>query len=296
MVVAKITREDARIGMSKLVPQLERYADLIVRKGVNVKRDQEVVIRCPVERADFCRILVARAYAAGAGHVTVIWGDDVVSRLTYENVAASWFEQTPEWQRVQLDSLAEAGACFIFVEGADPAALKGIDPAKPAAASKAQNTQCRAFRHGLDFNINPWCIAGAPAMHHGLMLKSRPWRNARHWVFCAFEAAAGLAGSIPFSAAGSAPSTKMKHAPASARESSCTRCHSGVCSNQLAATFSYVKRETTSSPQITVTCPAPAAYARATRMRQKSARSTGHRITTSWSRLTFTPLRTMRSA
>lgn len=162
MVVAKITREDARIGMSKLVPQLERYADLIVRKGVNVKRDQEVVIRCPVERADFCRILVARAYAAGAGHVTVIWGDDVVSRLTYENVAASWFEQTPEWQRVQLDSLAEAGACFIFVEGADPAALKGIDPAKPAAASKAQNTQCRAFRHGLDFNINPWCIAGAP--------------------------------------------------------------------------------------------------------------------------------------
>lgn len=39
MVVAKITREDARIGMSKLVPQLERYADLIVRKGVNVKRD-----------------------------------------------------------------------------------------------------------------------------------------------------------------------------------------------------------------------------------------------------------------
>ena len=60
------------------------------------------------------------------------------------------------------DSLAEQGACFIFVEGADPEALKGIDPAKPMTAATARNSQCRVFRHGLDFNINPWCIAGAP--------------------------------------------------------------------------------------------------------------------------------------
>lgn len=68
----------------------------------------------------------------------------------------------PDWKRVQLDSLAESGACFIFIEGSDPHALTGIDPAKPAAAAKARNTQCRAFRRGLDFNINPWCIAGVP--------------------------------------------------------------------------------------------------------------------------------------
>ena len=164
MIKAELTCDEARRGMEKLVPQLGRYADLIVRKGVNVKAGQEVAIQCPVERADFCRILVERAYAAGAGHVTVIWADDAVSRLTYEHVDAAWFETTPEWQRVQLDSLAEAGACFIFVEGADPEALRGIDPAKPAAASKARNTQCRAFRRGLDFNINPWCIAGAPVV------------------------------------------------------------------------------------------------------------------------------------
>ena len=94
--------------------------------------------------------------------MTVIWGDDEVSRLTYENVETAWFENVPEWQKLQLNSLAEDGACFIFVEGADPEALKGIDPAKPAAVSKARNTQCSSFRHGLDFNINPWCIAGAP--------------------------------------------------------------------------------------------------------------------------------------
>ena len=109
-------------------------------------------------------MVVAEAYDAGAGHVTVIWADDAVTRLAYEHVEKSYFEQTPEWKRMQLDSLAQDGACFVFIEGADPAALKGIDPAKPAAASKARNTQCKVFRRGLDYNINPWCIAGAPVV------------------------------------------------------------------------------------------------------------------------------------
>lgn len=162
MIRAALTVEDARIGMRRLAPQIELYARLIVRKGVNVKPGQEVVVQAPVEACSFARVLVEAAYKAGAGHVTVIWTDDAVARLTYENVETAFFERTPAWQIEQLDSLARDGACFIFVEGGDPEALKGIDPAKPAAASKARNSQCKIFRRGLDFNINPWCIAGAP--------------------------------------------------------------------------------------------------------------------------------------
>lgn len=169
MIRPALTVEEAREGMRALEPKIEAYARLIVKKGVNVTPDQEVVVQSPVECAPFARQLVAAAYAAGAGHVTVVWADDVVTRLTYENVETSYFEETPSWKREQLNSLAEAGSCFIFVEGADPEALKGIDPVKPATASRARNTQCKAFRHGLDFNINPWCIAGAPVeawAHH----------------------------------------------------------------------------------------------------------------------------------
>lgn len=162
MIRAALTLEDARVGMRALEPKIERYAELIVRKGVNVKPGQEVVLEAPVETCAFVRTLVRAAYEAGAGHVTVIWDDDAVTRLTYEHVDAAWFDTTPEWKRMQLDSLAEAGACFIFIKGGGPEALKGIDPAKPAAAARARNTQRKVFRRGLDFNINPWCIAGAP--------------------------------------------------------------------------------------------------------------------------------------
>lgn len=158
----ELSAADVAAGMEKIDEQITRYAELLVKKGVNVQAGQEVCVQSPVECADFARRVVRAAYAAGAGHVTLIWSDDVCTRLEYENVELDYFKTVPAWKIEQMNSLANAGACFIFVEGADPEALKGIDPAKPAAASSARNSQCKDFRHGLDFNINPWCIAGAP--------------------------------------------------------------------------------------------------------------------------------------
>ena len=157
-----MTAEECRLATEALSDQLDLYANLLVRKGVSLRRGQELVLQTPVERADFARRVVAAAYRAGAGHVTVIWKDDEVTRLTYENCDLGFFESTPSWQVEQLNSLADAGAAFLFLEGSDPSALKGIDPAKPAAAARARNTECRAFRDGMDFGRNAWCIAGVP--------------------------------------------------------------------------------------------------------------------------------------
>ena len=157
-----MTDEECRLATEGLSEQLDLYANLLVRKGVALRRGQELVLQAPVERADFARRVVAAAYRVGAGHVTVIWADDVVTRLTYENCPLEFFEHTPSWQVEQLNSLAEDGAAFLFLEGQDPATLKGIDPAKPAAASRARNTECRSFRDGMDFGHNAWCIAGVP--------------------------------------------------------------------------------------------------------------------------------------
>ena len=157
-----MTNEECRLSIEALSDQIDLYANLLVRKGVALQEGQELVLQAPVERADFARRVVRAAYRAGAGHVTVIWRDDEVSRLTYESCDLPFFEHTPSWQVEQLNSLAEDGAAFLFLDGSDPALLKGIDPAKPAAAAKARNTECRAYRDGMDFGRNAWCIAGVP--------------------------------------------------------------------------------------------------------------------------------------
>lgn len=162
MAVIPMTNEECRVATERLSEQLDLYASLLVRKGVALRPGQELVLQAPVERADFARRVVRAAYRIGAGHVTVLWVDDEVSRLTYENCPLEFFEHTPSWQVEQLNSLAEAGAAFLFLEGQDPTILRGIDPAKPAAASRARNTECRSFRDGMDFGHNAWCIAGVP--------------------------------------------------------------------------------------------------------------------------------------
>lgn len=141
---------------------LENYARLAVMKGVALQPGQELVVTSPVDCADFARRAVRIAYGCGAGHVTVIWSDDVVGRLEYEHMDVDYFRETPMWKREQLNSLAEAGAAFLFIEGADPEALRGIDPKKMATASAARNTQCAVFREGLDFGRNAWTIVGVP--------------------------------------------------------------------------------------------------------------------------------------
>ncbi|MBM6774441.1 aminopeptidase [Olsenella profusa] len=157
-----MTDEECRLATEALSDQLDLYARLLVRKGASLRLGQELVLQAPVERADFARRVVDAAYRAGAGHVTVIWRDDEVTRLTYENCDLSFFKTTPSWQVEQLNSLAADGAAFLFLEGSDPAMLKGVDPAKPAAAAKSRNTECRVFRDGMDFGRNAWCIAGVP--------------------------------------------------------------------------------------------------------------------------------------
>lgn len=189
---------EADAAIAALSPQIDRYAELLIKKGIALRPGQELVVQSPVECADFCRRVVRCAYEARAGHVTVIWSDDKVTRLEYEYVAKSYFEHTPAWKVEQLNGLAEKGASFLFLEGSDPDALQGIDPAKPAAASLARNIDCRAFRDGMDFGRNVWCIAGVPVESWAAkVFPDQPRREAVYNLWMAILQVARADGDDP---------------------------------------------------------------------------------------------------
>jgi len=63
---------------------LKKYADFIVRVGVNPQPGQTLIIRCPLEAAPLARLCVRSAYEAGARDVQVDWSDNAVSRTRME--------------------------------------------------------------------------------------------------------------------------------------------------------------------------------------------------------------------
>ena len=93
-MTTRMTPEECAACMKALQPKIDNYAELLVRDGAAVQPGQELVVQAPVEAREFARRVVAAAYAAGAGRVTVIWADDEITRMEYEALPVERFESS----------------------------------------------------------------------------------------------------------------------------------------------------------------------------------------------------------
>ena len=61
--------------------QLQRYAKLIARVGLNVKKGQTVFIAAGLDQPEFVTMVVEECYKAGASEVYVEWSHQPVEKL-----------------------------------------------------------------------------------------------------------------------------------------------------------------------------------------------------------------------
>ena len=98
---------------------LQRYAELVVRVGVNVKDGQDVAINGYVEHAPFVRALAAAAYEAGARYVWADYADQFVRRELIRNAADDVLEWSPPWRLEEQEYLGRVSGAVITITG-DP--------------------------------------------------------------------------------------------------------------------------------------------------------------------------------
>lgn len=55
---------------------LEKYAELAIKVGVNIQPGQILLIKSPIECADFARNALKEAYKCGAKNVYIEWSDE----------------------------------------------------------------------------------------------------------------------------------------------------------------------------------------------------------------------------
>ena len=85
---------------------LKKYADFIVRVGVNPQPGQTMIIRCPLEAAPLARLCVRSGFEAGARDVQVDWSDNAVSRTRMELGSEEALTDSKPYQlRRYLDSI-----------------------------------------------------------------------------------------------------------------------------------------------------------------------------------------------
>jgi len=143
---------------------LQKYAALIVEKGVNVQRGKPVFITAPIEGADFTRLVVREAYARGANNVYVEWTDDQLALLKYTYATEEVLQHYPEWEATKRESFAKDGGAFISIYASDPDLLKDVDPARVAMATKASGKTLATFRNYLMNDKVTWTVVSIPTV------------------------------------------------------------------------------------------------------------------------------------
>lgn len=143
--------------------KLDKYTSLAVKVGVNIQAGQTLVVNAGIDNPDFVRLIVKKAYEAGAKNVIVNWNDDVVSRLKYDLAPDEAFLEYPKWRAREVEELAENGAAFMSIVSSSPDLLKGVKPDRIANFQKAAGQALNKYRQYMQADKFSWTVIAAPS-------------------------------------------------------------------------------------------------------------------------------------
>ena len=143
---------------------LIKYASLAVNIGVNIQKDNILVISSPIETAEFARLITEEAYKSGAKDVIVHYGDQKLTKIKLENSSLETISNIPEWQAESYNCYARQEACFISISASDPDGLKGVPVEKIGASQKARTSALKEYFDNSMSNKCRWCVLSVPTL------------------------------------------------------------------------------------------------------------------------------------
>lgn len=142
--------------------KLEKLAEVAVKIGLQLQKDQDLIITAPIAALPLVRLITKHAYIAGAGIVTTFYSDEETTLARYAHAPDSSFDKASGWLYDGMAKAYAGGAARLAIAGDNPMLLADQDPAKVARANKANSIAYKpALEHISNFDIN-WNICSYP--------------------------------------------------------------------------------------------------------------------------------------
>ena len=145
--------------MNKL--QMRRYAKLLAKTGINVKKGQWVVVQAELDQPEFVEMVVEELYRAGAGKVTVEWSHQPVTKVRYKYEAQDRLSAVEDWQKAKWAYQTKELPAMLYILSEDPDGLNGVDQEKYTAVRSVRSKAFKPYRDEME-NRYQWCIAAVP--------------------------------------------------------------------------------------------------------------------------------------
>ena len=169
--------------MEKKVPnlneRLEAYADLLIKRGVNLKKGQTLILSAPIEGVEFARIIMRHAYENGAKDVITRWADIPGGELRMRYADLETIKEVPQWVADSYNDYARDDCLFLALDTEFPPPV-GLDPEKLGASRIARMKATEKFSDARMKGIVRWNIAS---------VATKPWASL---VYPELDAEAGL--------------------------------------------------------------------------------------------------------
>ena len=140
---------------------LREYARLIVKKGVNVQKGQEVLIYADLDQPEFVAMVVEEAYKAKAKKVSVEWNYQPLTKLHVRYRSVTTMGTVEEWEKARQQHYVDVVPARIHLISEDPDGLKGINMEKVTKARRMSYPILKPYKDQLE-NKQQWCIAAVP--------------------------------------------------------------------------------------------------------------------------------------
>ena len=140
---------------------LRQYAKLIVCKGINVQKGQEVIVYADLDQPEFVQMVVEEAYKAKAAKVIVEWSYQPLAKIHVRHQSLKTLGTVPEWQKARRQHMVDTVPARIHIISEDPDGLKGMNMAKMAKARRMTYPILKPYADQLE-GKQQWCIAAVP--------------------------------------------------------------------------------------------------------------------------------------
>lgn len=142
--------------------QLKKYAELAVRAGVNLQKNQLLIIHSDIQNAVFARLIQSAAYEAGASNVFIDWTDEQSSKEFYLHAADRDIDHFPDWQAARFKEWEDAGAAYIHIISENLDVFKEVSPERISRFQKASRTKLKDYHAKIRSHEIRWCLLAVP--------------------------------------------------------------------------------------------------------------------------------------
>lgn len=141
---------------------LEKYADVLIEKGVNIQKGQYMLFQCCIDTLPLARIICEKALLKGAKDVHVSISDPVIKKLRGKYLSQEQCSVVYDFEKEELDYFLRNDCVQIGLMGTYPGLMEGVSDENAMALAYAGNEVRNVVRKYIHDGTLQWTGTAYP--------------------------------------------------------------------------------------------------------------------------------------